>query len=110
MNLIINIRYYLALNVVPLQFNNLFCVVFKTYVAFRVHVFHDMIVDMLSNKKLNPIVNVSFIRGRKVYSSIGFIRQSYLAVPKNIRLNATLYFVMKVLNKRDLQQIAFNHA
>ena len=84
--------------------------VFKTYVAFRVHVFHDTIVDMLSNKKLNPIVNVSFIRGRKVYSSIGFIMQSYLAVPKNIRLNATLYFVMKVPNKRDLQQITFNHA
>ena len=98
----------MALNVVPLQFNNSFYVVFKTYEAFRVHVFHDMIVDMLSNKKLNPIVNVSFIRGRKVYSSIGFIRQSYLAVSK--RLNATPYFVMKVPNKRDLQQIAFNHA
>ena len=33
-----------------------------------------------------------------------------IAVPKNIRLNSTHYFVMKIPNKRKLQQIAFNHS
>ena len=66
--------------------------------------------DMLSNKKLNPIVTELFIRGRKLNISLVFITQSYFAVPKNIRLNSTHYFVMKIPNKRELQQIAFNHS
>ena len=45
-------------------------------------VFDDMIVDMLSNKKLNPIVTELFIRGRKLYISLVFMTQSYFAVPK----------------------------
>ena len=73
-------------------------------------VFDDMIADMLSNKKLNPIVTELFIRGRKLNISLVFITQSYFAVPKNIRLNSTHYFVMKIPNKRELQQIAFNHS
>ena len=73
-------------------------------------VFDDMISDMLSNKKLNPIVTELFIRGRKLNISLVFITQSYFAVPKNIRLNSTHYFVMKIPNKRELQQIAFNHS
>ena len=59
-------------------------------------VFDDMIADMLSNKKLNPIVTELFIRGRKLNISLVFITQSYFAVPKNIRLNSTHYFVMKI--------------
>ena len=35
--------------------------------------------------------------------------QSYFAVPKNIRLNSTHFFIMKIPNKRELQQIALNH-
>ena len=70
----------------------------------------DMIADMLSNKKLNPIVTELFIRGRKLNISLVFIRQSCFAAPKNIRLNSTHYFVMKIPNKRELQQIAFNHS
>ena len=73
-------------------------------------VFDDIISDMLSNKKLNPIVTELFIRGRKLNISLVFITQSYFAVPKNIRLNSTHYFVMKIPNKRELQQIAFNHS
>ena len=73
-------------------------------------VFDDMIADMLSNKKLNPIVTELFIRGRKLNISLVFITQSYFAVPKNIRLNSTHYFVMKIPNKRELQQIASNHS
>ena len=47
-------------------------------------VFDDMIADMFSNKKLNPIVTELFIRGRKLNISLVFITQSYFAVPKKI--------------------------
>ena len=33
-------------------------------------IYDDMIADMLSNKKLNPIVTESFIRGRLIYHTI----------------------------------------
>ena len=36
-------------------------------------VFDDIIADMLSNKKLNPIVTELFIRSRKLNISIVFI-------------------------------------
>ena len=57
-------------------------------------VFDDMIFDMLSNKKLNPIVTEVFIKGRNLNTYFVFIIQSYFAVPKNIILNSTHYFVM----------------
>ena len=72
--------------------------------------FNDMISDMLSNKKLNSIVTELFIRGRKLNISLVLITQSYFAVPKNTRLNSTHYFVMKIPNKKELPQIAFNHS
>ena len=73
-------------------------------------IFDDMIADMLSNKKLNPVVTELFIRGRKLNIFLAFITQSYFAVPKNIRLNSMRYFIMKIPNKGELQQIAFNHS
>ena len=42
--------------------------------------FHDMIVDMESNKKLSPIVTELFPEGRKLNISLIFISQSYLKV------------------------------
>ena len=36
--------------------------------------------------------------------------QSYFAVPKNIRLNSTYYFIMNIPNKPELQQIAFSRS
>ena len=42
----------------------------------------DMVSDMLSNKKLYPIVSELFIRGRKLNISSVFITESYFAVPK----------------------------
>ena len=62
-----------------------------------------MITDILSNKTLRPIVTELLIRGRKLNISLVFITQSYFFVPKNIRLNSTNYFVMKIPNKRELQ-------
>ena len=70
----------------------------------------DMIADMINNRKLNPIVTELFIRGRKLNISIVFITQSYFKVPKDIRLNSTQFFIMKIPNKRELQQIALNHS
>ena len=67
-----------------------------------------MITDMLNNKKFNPIISKLFIRGRKLSISLVFITQSYFSGPKNIRLSSTHYFIMKIPNKRELQQIAFN--
>ena len=58
--------------------------------------FEYLIADMLSNDKLNPVITELFIRGRRLNISIAFIPQSYFAVPKNIRLNSTLYFAMKI--------------
>ena len=73
-------------------------------------IFDDMIADMINNKKLNPIVTELFIRGRKLNISIVFIMQSYFKVPKDVRLNSTHFFIMKIPNKRELQQIALNHS
>ena len=73
-------------------------------------IFDDMIADMFSNKKHNLIVTELFIRGRKQNISLDFITQSYFAVPKNIRLNSTLYFIIKISNKWELQQNAFNQS
>ena len=39
-----------------------------------------------------------------------FLSQSYVCVPKEIRLNSTHYLIMKIHNKRELQQVAINHA
>ena len=55
-------------------------------------IFDDMIADMISNKKLSPIVIKLFITGRKIKISLASITQSYFAVPKNIRLNSTHYY------------------
>ena len=61
-----------------------------------------MIADMLSNKKLNPIVTELILRGRKQNISFVFITKSYFAGPKNISLNSTLYFIMKTPDKQEL--------
>ena len=53
-------------------------------------VFDDMIADMIDNKKLNSIVTELFIR--------------------DVRLNTTHFFIMKIPNKRELQQIAIGHS
>ena len=73
-------------------------------------IFDNMIADMISNNKLNPLVTELFIRGRKLNISIVFITQSYFKVPKDVRLNSTHFCTMKIPNKRELQQTALNHS
>ena len=72
-------------------------------------VFDDIIADMIK-KKLNSIVTELFIRGRKLNISLVFITQSCFKVLKDVRLNTTHFFIMKIPNKRELQQIALNHS
>ena len=61
-------------------------------------------------KTLNSIVTELFIRSRKLNISLAFIAQSYFKVPKDVRLNTTHFFIMKIPNKRELQQIAISHS
>ena len=61
-------------------------------------VFDDMIADMINNKKLNSIVTELFIRGRKLNISLVFITQSYFKVQKDVGLNSTHFFIMKIPN------------
>ena len=73
-------------------------------------VFDDMIADILTNKKFQSIIKGLFIRCRKPNISLAFITQSYVSVPKDVRLNSTQYLIMKINNRRELQNIAFNHS
>ena len=72
-------------------------------------VFDDMIADIMTNKKFQSIIKELFIRCRKLNISLVFITQSYFFVPKDVRLNLTHYLIMKISNKRELQNIAINH-
>ena len=68
-------------------------------------------IDTINNKKLKySIVTKLFIRGRKLNSFLIFITQSYFKVPKDVRLNSTHFFIMKIPNKGELQQVALNHS
>ena len=73
-------------------------------------VFDYTIADMINDKKLNLIVTELFTRDRKLNIFLAFITKSYFKVPKDVRLNSTHFFIMKILNKRKLQQAALNHS
>ena len=60
---------------------------------------------LINNNKLNPIVTELFIRGRKVNISIVFITQSYFKLPKDVRLNSTHFFIMKIPNKENFSKL-----
>ena len=62
-----------------------------------------MIPEMINNKRLNPVMTELFIRGRKLGISIVFITQSYFKVPKDVRLNSTQLFILKIPNEREIQ-------
>ena len=54
---------------------------------------------MLSNNKINPAATELFTRVRKLNIPVVYIR-----------INSMHYFIMKILNKRELQRITFNHS
>ena len=83
--------------------------------------FYDIINDYNSNrrrkmlivfddKKFQAIIKELLIRCRKVNISFVFITQSYFSVPKDVRLNSTRYLIMKINNRKELQNIAINHS
>ena len=73
-------------------------------------VFHDMIADVMTNKRFQAMIKELFISCIKLNIFLIFITQSYFSVPKKVRLNSTHYVIMKIHNKRELQQIAINHS
>ena len=72
--------------------------------------FDDMIADIMTNKKYQVITKELFIRCRKLNFSLVFITQFYFFVPKDVRSNSTHYFIMKINNKSELQDIVINHS
>ena len=64
-----------------------------------------MIADIMTNKNFQAIIKELFIRCRKVNVSLVFITQSYIFVPKDVRLNSNYHLIMKVDNKKGLQNI-----
>ena len=69
-----------------------------------------MVAEMFNSKNLNPIVTELFIRRRKLNIFLILITEYFFAISKNIRLNLTNCFVMKIPSKREFQQIPFNHS
>ena len=65
---------------------------------------------MISNKRFNSIVTQLFIRGRKHNISLAFNAQSYVKTTKNVKINCTHFFVMKITNEKELQEIVINHS
>ena len=68
-----------------------------------------MISDIMTNKIFQAIIKELFIRCRKLNISLVFIMQSYFSVPKEARSNSTHYLIMKINNRKDLQEIAIDH-
>ena len=73
-------------------------------------VFDDMIADIMTNKKFQVIIKELLIRCRKLNILLVFIAQSYFSVPKDVRLNSRHYLILKINNKRELQNITINYS
>ena len=73
-------------------------------------VFDDMIAVIMINKKFQAVVKELFIRSRKLNILLVFITQYYFSVPKDVRLNSTHYLIMKINNRKELQNIAITHS
>ena len=98
-----------------IEYSNDMCDVYKNTDEYNIDkehkiliVFYDMIADIIKNIKLNSIVTEMIVRGRKL--NISIVTQSYFKVPKDIRLNTAHFFISKIPNRRELQQIAMNHS
>ena len=66
----------------------------------KIIVFDDMIANIMTNRRFQAITKELFIRCRKLNISLVFITQFYLSVPKDVRLNSTLYLMMKINNRK----------
>ena len=73
-------------------------------------IFDDMISHVMLDRRTQQILKGLFIRCRKLNISLCFLTQSYFSVPKDVRLNCTLYILFKLNNRRELQNIAIDHS
>ena len=64
----------------------------------------------MANKKFQAIIKELFIRCRKLNISHIFITQAYFSVQKDVRLNLTHYFIMKINSRIELKNIATDHS
>ena len=72
-------------------------------------VFDDMIADIMTNKKFQAIIKELLLDAKNKY--IVYIHYIvYFSVPKEVRLSSIHYLIMKIHNKKELQQIAINHS
>ena len=71
--------------------------------------FDDMIADIMTNKKLQAIIKELFTRCRKLNISLVFITVVFFC-SKDVRLNSTNYLIMKINNRKELQNIVINHS
>ena len=71
---------------------------------------YDMVADKEAKKISKPRVPEFFMRKGKLEISVVFISQSCFPVSNTIRPSKEHYSLMKILNKRELQQIALNHS
>ena len=65
-----------------------------------------MIADILTEEQFQAITKELFIRSRKLNISLVFIKRSYFSVPKDVILKLTHHLIMRVNNKRELQNMA----
>ena len=72
-------------------------------------VFDDMIANIMTKKNFQAIIKKLFIRCRTLDTSLVFITQSHFSVSKDVRLNSTHHLIMKISNKKELQNLAINH-
>lgn len=92
------------------MFTKMFIITFQKNVKILI-AFEDMITDVISNQKVEPIAKEYFIHDRKLNFPLIFNAQWYFfSVPKSVSLNSTHYFIMKVLNKYELRLIALNYS
>ena len=71
------------------------------------HRVHDMIEDIMANKKFQAIIKELFIRCKKMSISLVFFTQSYFSVPK---VDSTHYLIIKINNARDIRNIAIRQS
>ena len=76
----------------------------------KILIVFDDIADIMTNKKFYTITRELFIGCRKMNIFLVFTTRSYFSVEKKNRLNSTSYLIMKIHNKRKLQQIAISHS
>ena len=68
------------------------------------------IADIMSSKQFQAVQKELLTRCGKLNISLVCITESYFSVPKDVRLNSTHYLIVKINNKRELKNIAFNHS